>query len=162
MFGEPRALRQMDRFAPLMLAREQDETVIIDASAEPDVFRAAVERFRGTAGDERFLATEGTVSFVAVVDGVVAGWCWGQHMRRPDGASMLYLHELEVAEDFRRRGLGRALVESFMDAGRAVGATKMFLTTGEANVAARGLYEQLGAGLAGQGPTVNYWFLLTS
>ncbi len=36
----------------------------------------------------------------------------------------------------------------------------MFLTTGEENLAARSLYESLGGGLAAQGPTVNYWFLL--
>lgn len=124
------------------------------------MFRRAVQRFRGVQGDNRFLATEGAVSYLAVLDGDVVGWCWGQHMIRPDRTSMMYLHELEVAEAFRRRGLGRALVEAFIDAGRALGATKMFLTTGEANTAARELYEQLGAGLAEQGPTVNYWFLI--
>jgi hypothetical protein len=36
----------------------------------------------------------------------------------------------------------------------------MFLTTGEDNTAARSLYEAMGGGLAEQGPTVNYWFLL--
>jgi hypothetical protein len=52
------------------------------------------------------------------------------------------------------------LLRAFMEAGAKAGATKMFLTTGEANVAARSLYESLGGGLAAQGPTVNYWFLL--
>lgn len=42
----------------------------------------------------------------------------------------------------------------------ARGASKMFLTTGEANRPARALYDALGGGLAEQGPTVNYWFLL--
>jgi hypothetical protein len=36
----------------------------------------------------------------------------------------------------------------------------MFLTTGGANRPARALYDALGGGLAEQGPTVNYWFLL--
>jgi hypothetical protein len=47
-----------------------------------------------------------------------------------------------------------------MEAGAELGAGKMFLTTGEANAAARRLYESMGAGLATQGPTVNYWFAL--
>ncbi|GAA1642860.1 hypothetical protein J3R03_003885 [Actinoplanes couchii] len=34
------------------------------------------------------------------------------------------------------------------------------MEAGEANAAARGLYESMGAGLATQGPTVNYWFAL--
>lgn len=136
--------------------------MIVEGSDDPELFQVAIERFRGTRGDLRFLAAEGAISFLAVVDGDVAGWCWGQHMPRPDGTSMIYLHELEVAEPFRGRGLGRELVQSFMDAGRAHGATKMFLTTGEANTVARRLYERLGAGLATQGPTVNYWFQLSS
>ncbi len=73
---------------------------------------------------------------------------------------MLYVHQLDVAESHRRRGVGRDLLRAFMGAGVKAGATKMFLTTGEANVAARSLYESLGGGLAAQGPTVNYWFLL--
>jgi len=136
--------------------------VISAGSSEPELFQLAVQRFRGVAGDERFLAAEGAVSYLAVIDGEVAGWCWGQHMIRPDQTSMIYLHELEVAEAFRRRGLARALVDAFIEAGRALGASKMFLTTGEANTAARALYEQLGAGLAAQGPTVNYWFLISA
>jgi ribosomal protein S18 acetylase RimI-like enzyme len=82
-------------------------------------------------------------------------------MVRPDETSMIYLHELDVVESFRRRGVGRELVRSFMDAGRSLGASRMFLTTGATNEPARALYEQLGAGLAEQGPTVNYWFQLT-
>ncbi|GGN51332.1 hypothetical protein GCM10010109_91330 [Actinoplanes campanulatus] len=73
---------------------------------------------------------------------------------------MLYLHHLEVAEPFRGRGIGRGLLRSFMEAGVRLGAGKMFLITGESNVAARGLYESMGGAPATQGSTVNYWFPL--
>lgn len=73
---------------------------------------------------------------------------------------MLYLHDLEVAPAHRRRGIGRRLVGAFMAAGRAAGATTLFLTTGAANSAARSLYDSLGGELATQGPTVQYWFEL--
>lgn len=136
--------------------------MIVAGSSEPEMFRIAVQQFRGVPGGDRFLTAEGTLSYLALVDGEVAGRCCGQHMIRPDQASMIYLHELEVAEPYRRRGIGRALVQSVIEAGRDLGATKMFLTTGEANLAARAPYEQLGAGLAAQGPTVNYWFPLRS
>jgi hypothetical protein len=52
------------------------------------------------------------------------------------------------------------MTSAFMDAGRSAGAAKMFLTTGAGNVPARKLYDSLGGGLATQGATVNYWFLL--
>ena len=73
---------------------------------------------------------------------------------------MLYVHQLEVAESHRRKCIGRNLLRAFMEAGVKAGATKMSLTTGAENVAARSLYESLGGGLAAQGPAVNYWFLL--
>jgi ribosomal protein S18 acetylase RimI-like enzyme len=73
---------------------------------------------------------------------------------------MLYLHQLEVDEAYRRRGIARELMAAFMTAGAKSGATKMFLTTAADNTPARTLYESLGGGLASQGPTVNYWFLL--
>jgi ribosomal protein S18 acetylase RimI-like enzyme len=73
---------------------------------------------------------------------------------------MLYLHNLEVAEHCRRRGIGRGLLRAFIDAGIQRGASRMFLVTAEANTAARRLYESMGAGPATRGPTVNYWFAL--
>ena len=128
-----------------------------------DVLEAAARRFTGiTAGVAPFVQSPGTIAFVAVDDHEVQGWCWGYLLARPDGTSMLYLHSLEVAESFRRQGIGRGLLQSFMEAGAQLGAGKMFLITGEDNVAARRLYESMGAGLATQGPTVNYWFALPS
>lgn len=136
--------------------------MIIEARADRELFRRAVALFRRVEEGDRFLDALGTVSYVAVDGGEVIGWCWGQNLIRPDGASMLYLHELEVAEPVRRRGFGRSLVLAFIGEGRRLGATKMFLTTGQANAPARGLYESLGGGLAAQGPTVSYWLPITT
>jgi ribosomal protein S18 acetylase RimI-like enzyme len=69
---------------------------------------------------------------------------------------MLCLHQLEVDEN--RVGIGRALFKAFMAAGTQAGATRLFLTTGAQNTAARSLYEAMGGGLASQGTTANYWF----
>ncbi|GAB2685642.1 GNAT family N-acetyltransferase [Kribbella swartbergensis] len=116
----------------------------------------AVRKFMGVQG----AADSGGLTFVALNGPEVAGWCWGYHLIRPDGSSMLYLHQLEVDEAYRRSGIGRQLLRTFMNEGTSAGATKMFLTTGAANTAARALYDAMGGGLASQGPTVNYWFLL--
>ena len=75
---------------------------------------------------------------------------------------MLYLHDVDVDEPYRRQGVGRRLLEAFMEAGRSAGASKMFLMTGEGNMPARRLSEGLGGRVAAQGPIVNYWFLLRS
>jgi ribosomal protein S18 acetylase RimI-like enzyme len=55
-----------------------------------------------------------------------------------------YLAELYVAPDRRGQGLGRALMESALQTARERGADYMDLNTGEADVAARALYESLG------------------
>ena len=55
-----------------------------------------------------------------------------------------YLAELYVAPDQRGHGLGRALLDASIDHARARGADYMDLTTTDADVAARRLYESLG------------------
>ena len=130
--------------------------------AEVELFETAVRCFAGDAnGAAAFAQSPGTIALVAVEGHDVQGWCWGYLLARPDSTTMLYLHNLEVAEGCRRQGIGRDLLRSFMEAGAQLGASKMFLITGEENRAARSLYESMGAGLAAQGPTVNYWFLLS-
>jgi ribosomal protein S18 acetylase RimI-like enzyme len=127
------------------------------------LFERAVDTFRGlTGGGQAYLESPGALAFVALRGRDVSGWCWGYHLIRPDRSSMLYLHQLEVAEFHRGQGIGRALLGAFMRAGAQSGATKMFLTTGEANAPARALYESMGGGLVAQGPTVNYWFPLNT
>ena len=131
------------------------------SSARIDLLRQAALRFGSADNVTAFLEAPDALAFVAIEDADhVIGWCWGYHLVRPDAASMLYLHALEVADEHRRRGHGRALLEAFMRAGKRAGATKMFLSTAQANEPARRLYESVGGGLAVQGPTVNYWFLL--
>ena len=55
-----------------------------------------------------------------------------------------YLEELYVVPDRRGQGIGRALMEAAMEVARDEGAAHMDLGTGEDDVAARALYEQLG------------------
>jgi ribosomal protein S18 acetylase RimI-like enzyme len=128
--------------------------------ADPNLLTRAARTFMQTDADPSYLASPGTLAFVALTDNEITGWCWGYHLPRPDGSSMLYLHQLEVIESHRNQGIGRQLLTTFMTTGKASGATKMFLTTGADNTPARNLYTSLGGGLATQGPTVNYWFLL--
>ena len=54
-----------------------------------------------------------------------------------------YLQDLFVAEDARKHGLGRALIEAVYDAARKAGASRVHWLTHETNTAARGLYDTL-------------------
>ena len=143
--------------------RHNDEIVIERITADnADVYGLAVRRFRQRPPRDDFLADPSAVGFVALSGDDVVGWCWGHRLRRPDDAPMLYLHDLRVADDEQGHGVGRRLIEAFVAHGRRIGATKMFLSTGADNAIARRLYESLGGGLAPEGPTVNYWFVLDS
>ena len=55
-----------------------------------------------------------------------------------------------VVPEARRQGVGAALVEAACAAARLAGAGMMHLEVGEDNLAARGLYEQLGYEQAGR------------
>lgn len=73
-----------------------------------------------------------------------------------------YLAELYVAPPDRGQGIGRALMERAIDVARSEGADRMDLGTGEADVAARALYESLGFDNHEHGPSgvssVSYFY----
>jgi GNAT superfamily N-acetyltransferase len=56
----------------------------------------------------------------------------------------VYLEELYVVPPRRGEGIGRALLEATMATAREGGATRIDLNTGEADMAARALYESTG------------------
>lgn len=133
----------------------------VNSSPNVALLESAATTFGSDADARTFAASESSIALVATDDRAVVGWCWGHLLIRPDGTAMAYLHHVETAPSHRRQGIGLQLTQGFMQEAETRGATKMFLTTGEGNIAARALYERLGGGPASQGPTVNYWFRLT-
>ncbi|MEM9038759.1 MAG: GNAT family N-acetyltransferase [Actinomycetota bacterium] len=95
----------------------------------------------------------------ALVEGEPVGLAWGVHMRYPSGRLTTYLHQLDVREEHRRRGIGTALVSAAMDLGRRRGADRFWLSTGGHNEVAQAVYESLGGDRKPLGD-VNYWWTL--
>jgi ribosomal protein S18 acetylase RimI-like enzyme len=75
------------------------------------------------------------------------------------GRAVTYLHELDVLEDFRRRGVATRLVTRAMELARERGSTRFWLSTGGHNEIAQSLYESLGGERKPRGD-VNYWWAL--
>ena len=93
-------------------------------------------------GMEQFLSNPGTVLIGATVDGTAAGFAIAYSLPRLDGEpDMLFLYEIEVLEEHRRKGLARAMIEELKD--RAEG--KFFILTQRSNQPATSLYEATGA-----------------
>ena len=133
--------------------------VIMEISpANARLLASATLQFRNVQDAHAFAALDHSMAFVAEDVETVTGYCWGYYLRRPDNSAMAYVHELQVAEPHRGRGIGRELMLAFLGAAQQRGASKVFLTTGSGNVAARSLYDSIGGQIADQGDTTNYWW----
>lgn len=84
--------------------------------------------------------------FVVEVDGVVAGLAHcsftnSTWLELPD----LYLEDLFVSPDFRRRGLGEFLIQSCADFALQAGARRLYWQTQRSNESAQKLYYKVAA-----------------
>jgi ribosomal protein S18 acetylase RimI-like enzyme len=112
----------------------------------------------GASGPMAFLTDTRTFIFGAYVDDEPAGWVWGVQIRRPDGRSMSYLHELDVVEGHRRRGIATSLMEAALNQARTAGSERLWLITHMANEPAQALYDSLGGRcLADDGELLYRW-----
>jgi ribosomal protein S18 acetylase RimI-like enzyme len=72
-----------------------------------------------------------------------SGWSRSAFFRTLTGPKA-YLDHLVVASDWRRRGIGRALLEYAIEQARAAGASRIDLTANTEKQAGRALYRSLG------------------
>lgn len=94
---------------------------------------------------EAFLADDASYLFVAEVDGQAVGSLMGHRLRTPYAKQPhLLLYEIDVTPSWRRRGIGRRLVEAFLEEARAVGACGAWVVTNRSNAAAMALYRACG------------------
>lgn len=108
---------------------------------------AAQALFDGPARPDataRFLAESGHHMLVAYVDGEPAGMVSGVETTHPDKGTEMFLYELGVAEPYRDRGIGTALVQALGDLARECGCYGMWVLTDRDNAAAMKAYTRAG------------------
>jgi ribosomal protein S18 acetylase RimI-like enzyme len=130
--------------------REALEALVarIEAEDRPEDPEAAAHAPRGMAESlSRYdaLASDSVWFLLAYSDDRAAGLAVLTRVPKLDGrVGFLYLDELHVLAEHRRRGIGTALIGSAVDLARELGLTGIRLLTRPDNEAARALYESLG------------------
>ncbi len=98
-----------------------------------------------TASARRFLAGPGHHLLFAWLDGNPSpiGMISGVEMTHPDKGTEMFVYELGVAENARRRGVATALLHALADLARERGCYGMWVTTEPDNEAALATYRTL-------------------
>ena len=95
----------------------------------------------------RELAKPGVVLLVAEVDGVIAGYVYGSLEER-DWAKLLdahgAIHDVYVADPYRRGGVARALMQAAIVALEGQGAGQVVLSSATPNTQAQALFASMG------------------
>ncbi|MCC5477273.1 GNAT family N-acetyltransferase [Streptomyces sp. NPDC059680] len=93
---------------------------------------------------ERFLTTAGHHLLLAYAGGGPVGFVSGVETVHPDKGTEMFLYELAVAEPYRRRGIGRALVERLAALARERGCYGMWVGVDTGNDVALAAYRSAG------------------
>lgn len=112
----------------------------------------------GEADMRQWLSQPAHVLIAATLDDAPVGFALGYLLARVDESRpMLSFYEIEVAEPYRRRGIGRRLVDAMKAVARDHHALKMWVLTDSDNRQAQGLYAKTG-GEPSPGPKRLYFW----
>jgi GNAT superfamily N-acetyltransferase len=105
-----------------------------------------------------FLADDSHYFLAAYVGEKPVGYLFAYRLARFDGRLPgVFLYEVEVLEEYRRQGVGRALVEEIKRLAVGDGCRKMFVPTSKHNQAAMALYRAAGGQEGEDGATAFEW-----
>jgi ribosomal protein S18 acetylase RimI-like enzyme len=93
---------------------------------------------------DRFLVTPGHHLLIAYEGETPAGFVSGVELTHPDKGTEMFLYELAVDEAFRRRGIGKALVNALLQLAREQACYDMWVLTDADNEAALATYRTTG------------------
>lgn len=74
----------------------------------------------------------------------IVGFVSAVHYVHPDKRAELWINEVSVAPDYRKRGLGRRMLEKLLGHARTLGCVNAWVLTDDQNCAATRLYDSTG------------------
>jgi len=93
----------------------------------------------------RFCADDANVLLVAYSGDTPCGLLIAYRLQCLDARrAQLFIDEVDVSEDYRRRGIGRAMMVSIIQIAREMGVGEAWVQTHAANIPALGLYRAVG------------------
>ncbi|MEU6067092.1 MULTISPECIES: GNAT family N-acetyltransferase [Streptomyces] len=124
-------------------------TTVAEVAAAEHLFDHPVrtewaERFLTAAGHHLFLAYEEDGENSELGGTAPVGFVSGVETVHPDKGTEMFLYELAVAEPYRRRGIGRALVGRLAELGRESGCYGMWVLVDAGNDVALAAYRSAG------------------
>ena len=134
-------------------AEECDTPLILEFIRELADYERLLDQVvadEATLRDQLFEKQHAEVLF-ALEDGTEVGFALFFHNFSTFlGRAGLYLEDLYVRPEHRRRGVARALLEKFLAACRREGVREVTVLTGDDNRTARAFYETLGFSCSGE------------
>jgi len=93
-----------------------------------------------------FLANPLNYLLIAVNDEKAIGYLFAYELQRPDrDQSMMFLYDITVIDEYRKKGVGTALIERLKVLCTNKHIMKMFVPTSRSNTPAVNLYQKTGA-----------------
>lgn len=91
-----------------------------------------------------FLNDARNILLVALDGDAIAGYVVAHELDRIDGARMMLVYDVDVADGYQRQGIGRAMMEGIEDLCAERGCRTMWLSTGRDDERANAFYGSLG------------------
>ena len=90
-----------------------------------------------------FVTNEDNFYLIASIEDKVVGGLHAYGLLHPDGRKIIYIDEVDTIKQYRRQGVGKAMMVEMLKLATEYDATEAWLGTEEDNLAAMALYKSL-------------------